>query len=180
MIYADGSMLTVRGALPNDLPGVAMLHRRCSAKTLLDRYRAGGRAPAVLVLDRDLRESLSFVATTSEGRIVAQAQVTPDSDHMASSAQVAMLVEDEWQALGIGRALLRHSAAAAALSGYRQLIAYPATTLPVIQRLMGTVGTTRLMSDPQRHLHTNLSPTARDGLGHLHSSGAWDRRFGVG
>jgi len=180
MLYADGSMLHVRGAMPHDLPGVAMLHRRCSAKTLLDRYHSGGRAPAVLILDRDLRVPLSFVVSTNEGRVVAQAQVSPDTDHTIGSAQIAMLVDDQWQALGIGRALLRHCAAAAALSGYRQLIAYPATTLPVIHRLMGSVGTTRVITDPSRHLHTSLPQSARDGLGNVHGSLLRDRYFGVG
>ena len=180
LLYADGTILTVRGATPQDLPGVAMMHKRCSAKTLLDRYRAGGRAPAVVILDSHLREPLSFVATSEDGRVVAQAQVSPDTEHTMGSAQVAMLVEDQWQGLGVGRTLLGHVAAAAVLGGYRQLIAYPATTLPVIQRLMGTVGTTRVMADPQRHLHTTLPQSARDGLGSVHGHGMWERRFGVG
>jgi len=178
LIYADGTMLTVRGAAPQDLPGVAMMHKRCSAKTLLDRYRAGGRAPAVLILDSYLRQPLSFVARTEDGQVVALAQLSPDLDHTVGSVEIAILIEDEWQTLGIGRTLLRHAAAAAALAGYRQLIAYPGTTLPVIQRLMGTVGTTRLMADPQRHLHTTLPQSARDGLGSVHSHAVWDRRVG--
>ena len=178
LLYADGTILTVRGAKPQDLPGVAMMHSRCSAKTLLDRYRAGGRAPAVLVLDQHLREPLSFVVSTEDGRVVGQAQVRPDTDHTIGSAQIAMLVEDQWQMLGIGRALVRHCAAASALTGYRQLIAYPGTTAPVIQRLMSTVGTTRLITDVQRHLHTSLPESARYGLGNVHSNRFGARRFG--
>ena len=82
-----------------------------------------------------------------------------------------MLVEDGWQRLGIGRALLRHSAAAAAFAGYRQLISYPGTTATSVQRLMSTVGTTRLMTDVQRHLHTALSDHATRGLGTLVNGG---------
>ena len=111
MLYADGTILTVRGATPQALPGVALMHSRCSAKTLLDRYRVGGRAPGVVILDRDLREPLSFVVTSDDGRIVGQAQVSADTTHTIGSAQVGMLVEDQWQMLGIGRALLsRHAA----------------------------------------------------------------------
>ena len=165
LLYADGTILTVRGSRPQDLPGVALMHSRCSAMTLLDRYRAGGRAPAVSVLDQQLREPLSFVASSDDGRVVAHAQVGPDTDHAIGSASVAILVEDQWQLLGIGRALLRHCAAAAALSGYRQLIAYPGTSAQVVQRLMSSVGTTRLMVDAERHLHTTLPESARYGLG---------------
>lgn len=179
LLYADGTILTVRGATPQDLPGVALMHSRCSAKTLLDRYRVGGRAPAVLVLDQQLREPLSFVVSSEDGRHVAQAQVLPDTDHAIGSAQIAMIVEDQWQMLGIGRSLLRHCAAAAALSGYRQLIAYPGTTAPVIQRLMSTVGTTRLMIDAHRHLHTNLPETARYGLGNVNGNPVGQGRWGA-
>ena len=44
-LYVDETVLTVRGARPQDLPAVALMHGRCSAKSLLDRYRSGGRAP---------------------------------------------------------------------------------------------------------------------------------------
>ncbi len=50
VLYVDGAVLTVRGARPRDLPAVAMMHGRCSPKSLLDRYRAGGRAPALIIL----------------------------------------------------------------------------------------------------------------------------------
>ena len=63
MLYLHGTPLTVRGAGPQDLPGVALMHGRCSPKSLLDRYRTGGRAPAIIVLDRHVRDPLSFVVT---------------------------------------------------------------------------------------------------------------------
>jgi GNAT superfamily N-acetyltransferase len=184
MLYVDGTILTVRGATPQDLPGVAIMHSRCSAKTLLDRYRAGGRPPAVLILDKHVREALSFVVTADDGRVVATSLVSPDTTHTIGSGEIAMIVEDQWQQLGIGRSLLRHTAAAALLTGYRQLISYPGTTAPVIQRLMQGVGTTRLMADVQRHLHTSLPESARHGLGTFGSQaisthGAGARRIGA-
>ncbi|HEY2296984.1 MAG TPA: GNAT family N-acetyltransferase [Jatrophihabitans sp.] len=172
LLYVDGAALTVRGAVPQDLPGVALMHGRCSAKSLLDRYRAGGRFPAIIVLDGHLRDPLSFVVTTDNGRIVALARVAPDADHNFGSAEISMLVEDQWQHIGIGRALLRHVAAAAALSGYRQLISYPGTTVATMQRLMGGIGTTRLSTDLHRHLHTALSEHTKRGLGLLIDGGA--------
>ena len=170
MLYVDGAILTVRGATPQDLPGVALMHGRCSAKSLLDRYRAGGRPPAVVILDRHVRDPLSFVVTTENGRVVAMARVATDPTHNYGSGEIAMLVEDAWQHLGIGRRLLRHTAAASALTGYRQLISYPGTIGGVIQRMMAGVGTTRVMNEPQRHLHTSLPESARLGLGSLHAS----------
>ena len=178
MLPADGAILTVRGATVQDLPGVALLHSRCSAKTLLDRYRTGGRAPGVLILDRQLREALSYVVTTEDGRVIATAQVVADTAHPIGSAEIAILVEDQWQALGIGRSVLRHCAAAASISGYRQLIAYPGTTAPVIQRLMLGVGTTRVVADTQRHLHTSLPASAQYGLGNVIDPSDLRRRVG--
>ncbi len=172
LLYLDGTALTVRGARPQDLPGVALMHGRCSAKSLLDRYRTGGRAPAIIVLDRHIRDPLSFVVTADDGRVVALSRIAPDAVHPFGSGEVSMLVEDNWQGLGVGRALLRHSAAAAALSNYRQLIAYPGTTAATIQRLMAGIGTTRLMTDVQRHLHTALSEHVKLGLGLFSDGGA--------
>jgi GNAT superfamily N-acetyltransferase len=148
------------------------MHGRCTAKTLLDRYRTGGRAPAIVELDRHVRDPLSFVVTTENGRVVALARLTRDAIHTFGSAEMSMLVEDEWQRIGVGRALLRHSAAAAVLSGYRQLISYPGTTTAAVQRLMAGIGTTRLMTDGQRHLHTALSERTKLGLGVLTDGGA--------
>ena len=172
MLYVDGTILTVRGATPQDLPGVALMHGRCSAKSLLDRYRTGGRAPAIIILDRHVRDPLSFVVTCDDGRIVGMSRVAPDETHTIGSGEVSMLIEDSWQRLGIGRSLLRHTAAAAALSGYRQLISYPGTTAGVVQRLMTGIGTTRQMTETQRHLHTTLSENVRLGLGSLGAHGS--------
>ena len=66
LLYVDGTVLTVRGTVPRDLPGVALMHGRCSAKSLLDRYRNGGRPPAIAILDRHVREPLGFVVDHRE------------------------------------------------------------------------------------------------------------------
>ena len=172
LLYVDGTPLTVRGAQAQDLPGVALMHSRCSPKSLLDRYRIGGRPPAIMVLDRHVRDPLSFVVTTDNGRVVALARVVRDSIHPFGCAEISMLVEDQWQRLGIGRALLRHTAAAAALADYRQLISYPGTTAGTIQRMASAIGTTRLMTDVTRHLHTALGERIKLGLGTLIDGGA--------
>lgn len=165
LLSVHGTALTVRGARPQDLPAVALMHGRCSPKSLLDRYRAGGRPPAIIVLDRHVRDPLSFVVTTEDGRVVATARVAPDATHPFGSGEMSMLVEDAWQGMGLGRSLLRHTAASASLARYRQLISYPGTTAATIQRLMSTIGTTRLMLEGEPHLHTALGEQAKLGLG---------------
>ncbi len=112
--------------------------------------------------------------------MVAVARVVPDETHPFGSGEAAMLVEDSWQRMGIGRSLLRHAAAAAAMSGYRQLITYPGTTTGVVQRLMAGIGTTRLIADVPRHLHTRLAENARLGLASLGARRAYPAAGAVG
>src|SRR5436305_13427354 len=71
LLRVDGVDLLIRPARPKGLPAVARMHGRCSARSLLDRYRAGGRGPAVAAMERMLRRPLSFVASTAGGGVVA-------------------------------------------------------------------------------------------------------------
>jgi GNAT superfamily N-acetyltransferase len=142
------------GATPRDLEAVAQMHGRCSARSLLDRFRFGGRAPAA-ALDVLLRRPLSFVACTMPGEIIAVGVAGTDGGHSDESAEVSLLVEDDWQGLGIGREIMTHLAGAAIVCGYHELIAYPATSVIAAQRLMIGVGHTRVvMVRDAMHLHT--------------------------
>lgn len=76
-------------------------------------------------------------------------------------AETGVLVEDDWQGLGIGREMTTHLAAAALVCGYRELIAYPATSIVPAQRLMVDVGRARLaLAESRVHLHTYLPESA--------------------
>ena len=166
LLRVDHTSLIVRGASPRDLPGVAAMHTRCSAQTLLDRFRAGGRPPAVASLEMMLRRPLTFVVTTREGSVVAMASATIDQHHDRGSCDLGMLVEDSWQTRGIGRELITHVAGAALVVGYTELVAYTATSVVPAQRLLLEVGHTRVVNDPQQpHLHTYLPEAAALGLG---------------
>jgi GNAT superfamily N-acetyltransferase len=156
----------IRGATPRDLAAVAEMHGRCSPKSLLNRYRAGGRRPAAAALENQLREPLSFVAATYGGVIVATAVASPDAQHGRDAAEVGLLVEDAWQGWHLGRELMSHLAGATLVCGYRELIGYPATSVAAVQRLMIDVGHTRVVVDPYgSHLHTYVSESAALGLG---------------
>jgi GNAT superfamily N-acetyltransferase len=158
--------LTVRGATPRDLHGVSGLHARCSARSLLDRYRLGGRKPAVAAVEQALRRPLSFVVCAAPGEVVAMAVLALDQAHSRESAEVGLLVADAWQGRGIGREVMAHVAGSALVVGYTELIAYPATTATPARRLLLEVGHTRVVPDPARaHLHTFLPEAAGLGLG---------------
>jgi GNAT superfamily N-acetyltransferase len=141
------------------------MHARCSARSLLDRYRAGGRPPAVIALDYALRSRHSYVAIGSDGEVRATATLASDGVHNARCAEVGLLVEDRWQRLGMGSELLGHLAGVAHASGCHELIAYPATATAAAQRLMVEIGRTRVVPDVDLHLHTYLPETATLGLG---------------
>jgi predicted N-acetyltransferase YhbS len=162
-----GSMqLTIRPGSPQDLEALAKMHARCSARSLLDRYRTGGRGPSVTALHRQLRRPLSFVAATERGAILGFAVAAIDVNHGRDSANVGLIVEDEWQGLGIGRELVAHLAGAAAVSGYTQLVAYTATSPVPMQRVLVDVGHTRFIPDATHpHLHALLSESAALGIG---------------
>jgi GNAT superfamily N-acetyltransferase len=156
----------LRGATPRDLVAVAAMHGRCTPQTLLNRYRAGGRRPAVVAMELQLRQPLGFVASTYDGLIVATAVAGVDSAHGRDAAEVGLLVEDAWQRQGLGRELMSHVAGAALVCGYNELIGYPATSVAAVQRLMIDVGHTRIVPDPRSpHLHTYLPESAALGLG---------------
>jgi GNAT superfamily N-acetyltransferase len=162
---AGHTQLFVRPSSARDLAAVAQMHSRCSARSLLDRYRFGGRPPAVAALDWALRNPRSVVAVTSDGTVVATASLARDTTHSHVCAEVGILVEDLWQRRGIGAELMSHLAGVAQVAGYNELIAYPATAIPAAQRLMVEVGRTRMVPDVNTHLHTYLPEAATLGLG---------------
>jgi L-amino acid N-acyltransferase YncA len=165
-VRVGSTSVLIRGAAPRDLAAVAQMHGRCSPQTLLNRYRAGGRRPAVVALEKQLREPLSFVVTTYAGTVVATAVASADQRHGGDAAEVGLLVEDAWQGWRLGRELMTHLAGATLVCGYRELIAYPGTSTATAQRLMIDVGHTRIVIDSDNtHLHTYLSESAVLGLG---------------
>ncbi len=166
LLRAGAANLVIRPAVARDLEAVANMHARCSARSLLDRYRVGGRGPSVTAMQRQLRRPLAFVAATPRGAILALAIAGIDVNHGRDSAEIGILVEDEWQGVGIGRELIVHLAGAAVVCGYTELIAYTATSTVPMQRLLVEVGHPRVVSDPTHsHLHMPLPEAAALGLG---------------
>jgi GNAT superfamily N-acetyltransferase len=119
----------------------------------------------VPALDLALRRPHSFVAARENGEVVATGTLEQDAVHNAFCVEIGLLVEDGWQRLGIGSALTSHLAGVAQVAGYQELIAYPATAVYAVQRLMIEVGRTRMVPDSDAHLHTFLPDTATLGLG---------------
>lgn len=162
---ADRDVLLVRPSTIRDLHAVAAMHRRCSARSLLDRYRSGGRPPAVAALDSELRNPLTVVAVDPRGAVVAIASVERDRDHGPTSAVAGLLVEDRWHQRYVGTELLLHIAGAAQAAGFTELISYPATAVAVAKHMVVDIGRTRFVPGQNTHLHTALPDSAALGLG---------------
>jgi GNAT superfamily N-acetyltransferase len=166
MVRVGTANVLIRGTSPRDFGAVAAMHSRCSARSLLDRYRTGGRPPSAVGIERALRRTLAFVACTARGEVIAMAVAAEDPTHGSSAAEVGLLVEDEWQRRGVGRELITHLAGASFVCGYTELIAYTGPSVLPAQALLTDVGRTYAVLDQRSpHLHTYLTETTTLGLG---------------
>ncbi|MEU4688062.1 GNAT family N-acetyltransferase [Actinoplanes sp. NPDC023714] len=121
LLLADGAELVLRPATKDDLPAVRELHENCSATTLRHRY-LGGSVPGDGRLGRLLEPAggVTLLATTPAGAVVAMANLITEGD----LAEVALLVEDDWQRRGLGTALLRRLHSHAERSGFAAVVAH--------------------------------------------------------
>lgn len=166
MVRVGRDNLLIRGTSPRDLTAVAAMHGRCSARTLLDRYRMGGMAPSPVAIEQMLRRTLAFVACTSRGDVIGMAIAAPDLTHEEGSAEAGLLVQDDWQRRGVGREMLTHLAGGAYVCGHTQLISYMAESISAPHRLLTVIGRTYSVPDPTTpHLHTYLTEASTLGLG---------------
>ena len=114
----EGVEITLRDADLADLDAARAMHARCSERTLSLRYHGPVR-DADRYLDHLLspRFGRALAARTASGRLVALGHLLPDGDE----AEVAVLVEDEWQRRGIGSELLGRLVALASEAGYENV-----------------------------------------------------------
>lgn len=118
----DGSAVVLRRGLPADSDAVSELHSRCSMETLFQRYHTGVRTLPRRWLHRLLLppRGISVLAVCGKD-VVALGQLIPSND--ADTAEISLLVEDDWQHKGLGTALLERLNVIAAMRGYRAVFA---------------------------------------------------------
>jgi len=105
VLLTSGVELTVRQAGPSDVPALTDMHARCGSGSRRARYLTGSGWPSSAELTRmvNRRHGRTLVVEHADGRVVAMGNLM----HDGADAEVALLVEDDWQRKGIGTMLLR-------------------------------------------------------------------------
>ncbi len=143
IFYGDvhGRSVRMRLAQPADSDAVAAMHERCSDQSKYQRYfsvvewrdvqlhrLAGGhRGATLVVLDED-------------DTIVGLGNVFPDEPGDGSTAEIAMIIEDDQQGRGIGSILLNQMINMARLLGFSEVVASVLADNNGMLRLLATSG----------------------------------------
>jgi len=142
VLLGNGSEVELRMATKADGPLVAALHARCTPSSRRGRFlNPSPTLPpeelAELLVGGSGRGSGLLALTTDGGHAVGLATLDPDG---AGGAALGVLVEDAWQARGVGTALVRRAVELATESGHLELsaVAHPGNLL--ITRLLRRAG----------------------------------------
>jgi len=132
--------IVVRVATPADAATVTVLHRRRMAALLFALHRTGvSRLPpgwAHRYLSPPRGRTLLAAAA---GQVIGFAQLLPHPGG-AHTAELSLLVDNEWQHLGVGTALLSAAHTIAQAGGIDTLIGWPLTDPPGAQRIAARIG----------------------------------------
>jgi acetyltransferase len=129
LVLPDGAWLRVRPIRPDDEPRLVELYGRLSQHTAYQRFfTVLQRLPADWAhyfANVDYRRRLALVAehdTPVGVELVGVGRYEPTDEE--GTAEVALVVQDDWQARGLGAALLDAVLAAAEARGMRRFRAY--------------------------------------------------------
>lgn len=135
------------------------MHARCSPTTLSARYFAGGRAPGRQLTKALLSTELALVATSPTGSVAALGNLAR-ADEDPGVAELAALVQDDWQGSPLGVAVVRQLVGGARLLGYREVVSIAAADHSWVQGCLGRLGETLLQRTPfgEAVLRLELAP----------------------
>jgi acetyltransferase len=126
---ANGSRVTIRPTLPQDLELQREFFHSLSTEARYRRFMGAlnelPEAVAQRFISIDYRNHLALLAEVFEdGRqiMIGEARYVVD-EHDPAICEFALAVADEWQANGVGRALLQRLERQAAASGIRRMVA---------------------------------------------------------
>lgn len=173
-VLRDGRPVTTRAGRPADSDALALLHGRCSSGTLHGRYLAAV-PPGSRSWQRRLLSTQVVLTAWDRRRLVGFGNVarpslpgttepgsTPEivTPLPADAATVAVLVEDDFQGLGLGSQLAQRLAAAARHLGLRWLVARTLAGTDVALRMLTAIGPVEVqeLEDGTRLTALRLTP----------------------
>ncbi|GAA0242332.1 GNAT family N-acetyltransferase [Cryptosporangium japonicum] len=119
-------VVTMRAATGHDLAAVNDLHRRCTTRTLCRRYHAGrdrlSAAEWGRMVDPALGHTLLITDPAADDVLIGFANVMRTTRD--GTAEVSLLLHDEWQGVGIGRAVARQLVLFARREGFTTVVAW--------------------------------------------------------
>ncbi|WP_046468501.1 GNAT family N-acetyltransferase [Allosalinactinospora lopnorensis] len=141
LVTGSGAELFVWQVGAGDAERLQRLHRRCSSETTRRRYFTALRelTPRMLAVFCDPEQGLTLAARPAEGGepiALAHLMYTPDP----GVGEIAFLVEDSCQGMGVGTALARALTAIAADWGLAEVRAETVAGNEAMQRIMRRMG----------------------------------------
>jgi acetyltransferase len=167
---ADGSRLTIRPTLPQDVELQQEFFRSLSAKSRHCRFMTHLNELPETLVERfaciDYRSHLALLAEVFEGgreTMIGEARYVVD-ERDSESCEFAIAVADDWQANGVARALLDRLERQAATSGIRRMVADTLLTNKAMIGLATRTGyavTASCEDATLARLEKSLSPSVR-------------------
>ncbi|MCX5355814.1 GNAT family N-acetyltransferase [Streptomyces mirabilis] len=118
----SGRMTVTRRAEAADLEAVNAMHGLCSPQTLFSRYQAGRFALREHEWAHLTRQGVGWVTSPVNRPDVVVATTHLLHDGIDGRGELALLVEDGWQDVGLGTALARWALSQAPQFGVRQAV----------------------------------------------------------
>ncbi|MET8450978.1 GNAT family N-acetyltransferase [Streptomyces sp. NPDC005209] len=140
----DGTATRTREAAPVDLVPVQELHRRCSLGSRALRYHVGksGISPAEWRRLSSPERGTTLVTAPAERTEYIIAMTNVMRTDQQGVGELAILVEDAWQARGLGTALAEHAATVARREGHHALAATVAASNKTMLHVLGKLDAT--------------------------------------
>ncbi|RKS07736.1 RimJ/RimL family protein N-acetyltransferase [Nocardiopsis sp. Huas11] len=180
---SQGLDLSLRQVVEEDAPALRELHRRCSAETVHARYLTGMSelSPRMLRVFCDTERGLTL-AVRPRGREepVALGHLMYTLD--PGVGEIAFLVEDVWQGIGVGTALVRALTVIAAEWGLAEVRAETTVANAAMLRIMRRCGASvRTRGGTYVHARLPVAEALQAGLGgRARRGGEFARLMGQG
>jgi acetyltransferase len=135
----DGTTAVLRPIRPEDEPELSALYARLSPETAYQRFfTVMARLPpswAHTFANVDYERRMAIVAVSPDNRLIAVARY--DLDEASDEAEIAIVVQDQWQGKGLGTILLAELLGYAEAKGIRR---FRADVLTENRRMLDLLG----------------------------------------